>query len=360
MEIAFLAATLCCIAVVLLRLTRVPRWSKTLKNLVWGAAIFVVVSTGFLVWVNQMVQAAERSGATSGAAFQVDIMVRRLRTFSSSARHRNARCTYRDAWAMSPPVEVVIAQRELRKTLQVVKQDGPYELVRTPAGEYWIPTRDIDTLAETIVEQQRDEYEGTGAGVQAGDVVLDCGANVGLYTRHALDKGAKLVVAIEMAPESLDCLRRNMAKDIADGRVVVYPKGVWNKDDELQLSSGSEWASTASSVALNRGAQGPKVPLTTIDKLVAELKLPSVDFVKMDIEGAEMEALQGAVETVRRFHPRMAISLEHRPTDPDRIPELVEKLWPNYVSVCGACTNVIGSIQPDVLFAHTRPGSSTP
>src|ERR1039457_1521989 len=86
MEIAFLAATLCCIAVVLLRLTRVPRWSKTLKNLVWGAAIFVVVSTGFLVWVNQMVQAAERSGATSGTAFNVDIMVRRLRTFSSSAR----------------------------------------------------------------------------------------------------------------------------------------------------------------------------------------------------------------------------------------------------------------------------------
>jgi hypothetical protein len=34
------------------------------------------------------------------------------------------------------------------------------------------------------------------------------GANAGLYTRHALDKGAKLVVAIEMAPESLACLRR--------------------------------------------------------------------------------------------------------------------------------------------------------
>jgi hypothetical protein len=134
----------------------------------------------------------------------------------------------------------------------------------------------------------------------------------------------------------------------------VYPKGVWNKDDELPLSTGSEWASTASSVALDRGVQGPKVPLTTIDKIMGELKLPTVDFIKMDIEGAEMEALEGAVETVRQFHPRMAISVEHRPSDPDRIPELVQRLWPNYVSACGACANVNGSIQPDVLFAHSR------
>ena len=328
--------------------------SKRFRNLMWGVAILVVVSAGFLKWVDRMVQSAERSGATSGTDFQVDMMVRHLRTFYDSARHRNARCSYADVWSLSPPVEMVVARRALRKTLQVVKQEGPYELVRTPDAEYWIPIRDIETLAETIVEQQRDVYEASGTGVKAGDVVLDCGANVGLYSRHALDKGAKLVVAIEMAPESLDCLRRNLKKEIADGRVIVYPKGVWNKDDELQLSMSSDWASTASSVALNRGGQGPKVPLTTIDKLVAELKLPTVDFVKMGIEGAEMEALEGAVETVRRFHPRMAISVEHRPSDPDRIPELVQRLWPNYVSACGACTNVNGSIQPDVLFAHSR------
>jgi hypothetical protein len=41
-----------------------------------------------------------------------------------------------------------------------------------------------------------------------------------------------------------------------------------------------------------------KFPLTTIDKLVAELKLPKVDFIKMDIEGAEVKALNGARETI--------------------------------------------------------------
>jgi hypothetical protein len=107
-------------------------------------------------------------------------------------------------------------------------------------------------------------------------------------------------------------------------------------------------------VVLDRGGRGPKVRLTTIDKLVAELKLPSVDFIKMDIEGAEMQALEGAVETVRRFQPRMAISVEHRPTDPDTIPEFVHRLWPHYWYECGPCTNVNGNIQPDVLFARAR------
>ena len=246
-----------------------------------------------------------------------------------------------------------MARRALRKTFSVAKPDGSFELVRTPAGSYWIPNRDIDTLAETLVEQQKDVYEGV-VGVRAGDIVLDCGANVGAYTRHALNRGAKLVVAIEMAPESLECLRRNLEKELTGGRVIIYPKGVWNKDDELQLSTGVEWASTASSVVLDRGSRGVKVPLTTIDKLVAELHLPRVDFIKMDIEGAEMQALEGAQDTVRRFHPRMAISVEHRPTDPDQIPKLMHGLWPDYVSECGPCANVNGSIQPDVLFAQAR------
>jgi FkbM family methyltransferase len=300
-----------------------------------------------------MIASAEHSGETSGLDFKVDMMARRVRTFRDAASQRNRRCTYADVWALSPPVEMVVARRALRKTFSVAKQDGAFELVRTPAGPYWIPNRDIDTLAETLVEQQNDVYEGP-VGVRAGDVVLDCGANVGAYTRHALDRGAKVVVAIEMAPESLECLRRNLEREVTGGRVIIYPKGVWNKEDELQLSTGDDWASTASSVVLDRGKRGPKVPLTTIDKLVAELQLLRVDFIKMDIEGAEMQALEGARATVRRFHPRMAISVEHRPTDPDRIPGVVHGLWPEYVSECGPCTNVNGSIQPDVLFAQAR------
>ncbi len=336
-----------------MNVTSTTQTPKLIRYVVWVTCTFIILVTAGLLWVQQMIASAERSGETSGLDFKVDMMARRLRILHSAAGRRNKRCSYADVWTLSPPVQMVVARRALLKKLRVERHDGAFDLIDTPAGSYWIPRRDLDTLAETLVEQQNDVYEGS-VGLKPEDVVLDCGANVGAYTRHALERGAKLVVAIEMAPESLVCLRRNLANEIGSGRVLIYAKGVWNKEDVLPLSMSPEWASTASSVALDRGGHGPLVPLTTIDKLVSELKLPRVDFIKMDIEGAEMKALEGARDTVRRFHPRMAISTEHRPTDPDQMPEVVHNLWPDYISECGPCANVNGSIQPDVLFAHSR------
>jgi predicted RNA methylase len=62
--------------------------------------------------------------------------------------------------------------------------------------------------------------------VPAGAVVLDCGAHVGVYTRRALNEGAAKVIAIEPVPQTVECLRRTFRREIAEGRVVVYQKGV--------------------------------------------------------------------------------------------------------------------------------------
>ena len=71
------------------------------------------------------------------------------------------------------------------------------------------------------------------------------------------------------------------------GRVIVYPKGVWNKDDVLPLHVCRNSAGDSVTLDLDPGQQVINVPLTTIDKVVAELHLPRVDFIKMDIKGSE-------------------------------------------------------------------------
>ena len=78
-----------------------------------------------------------------------------------------------------------------------------------------------------------------------------------------------------------------------------------------------------------------QVPLTTIDKIVAELGLPRVDFIKMDIEGAEANALAGARDTLTRFKPRLAIAAEHKPDDEVDIPRAVRSLRADYQMECG-------------------------
>ena len=182
----------------------------------------------------------------------------------------------------------------------MVASDASYEQWKTPMGTYWIPTDSRYVLPFNLAEQQREIYGHGDHFVRPGDIVLDCGANIGVFVHSALRAGAQKVIAIEPAPENLECLRRNFKPEMEQGRVVIYPKGVWDRDDFLTLNI-THANSAADSFVITPEHSSPsseKLPLTTIDKLVAELGLPRVDFIKMDIEGAEVKALNGARETI--------------------------------------------------------------
>lgn len=239
----------------------------------------------------------------------------------------------------------------LKASRLVEKDPSGFHLWQTPKGRYWIPEGSDYTLPFNLAEQERKIY-GTGArAVREGDVVLDCGANVGVYVREALADGARMVVAIEPAPENIECLRRNFPSEIAQGRVIVYPKGVWDKDEILTMNIDSG-NSAADSFVMNpeHAHRGPQLPLTTIDKLVGELKLDRVDFIKMDIEGAERRALAGARQTLARWHPRMSLAAYHRPDDPEAIPAAARAAWEGYRIECGPCADAKSFVRPDVLY----------
>jgi FkbM family methyltransferase len=246
----------------------------------------------------------------------------------------------------------VAVQERLDRHKKLIENDpAGYHLWDTAMGRYWVPKRDDDVLTDNLSEQATQVYGDREDGVHPGDVVFDCGANIGVYTRVALAAGAKLVVAIEPAPENVECLRRNYAAEVSQGRVIVVPKGVWDHDDVLILREDADNSARDSFV----GSYGPavretRVPLTTIDQLVEELKLDSVGFMKLDIEGAEKKALAGARKTLQKYHPRMAIAMEHLTDDPVAIPRVILALAPSYRVVCGDCIDQGYKVRPDVLF----------
>lgn len=234
---------------------------------------------------------------------------------------------------------------------KVIAKDGELELWQTPKGSFWTPHESRFGLPFHLAEQEMNIYGGDSQGVREGDVVLDCGANIGTFTRTALSRGASKVIAIEPAPDNLECLRRNFKDEIASKRVVVYAKGVWDKDDWLDLHLHDH--NSAADSFLIRGKDGERsiqVPLTTIDKLVRELGLAKVDFIKMDIEGSEPNALKGAQETLAKFHPRLAMSVYHEPDHPTVVPELIRAAWPGYQMECGPCAVVNNRIRPDIQY----------
>ncbi len=228
------------------------------------------------------------------------------------------------------------------------------ELWETPGGPFWIPSGNAEAVLYDLAEQENGIYEQGVHGVKPGDIVLDCGANIGVYTRRALARGAKKVVAIEPAPENLKSLRRNFAKEIEEGRVIVYAKGVWDKDDVLPMNVDPSNSAGDSFVMKRDGSFVINLPLTTIDKLVAELGLDRVDFIKFDIEGAERNALRGARETLARFKPRMAVCVYHLADDQIAVPAAAREAWPEYKYDCGPCVVSDMHIMPEVYFFHGR------
>ncbi|HWC00008.1 MAG TPA: FkbM family methyltransferase [Bryobacteraceae bacterium] len=291
-------------------------------------------------------------GGATVAAAAVGYFYAPARLFALAAAGRSPVCPLENALKADENLRLQIRYKDqILSASRLIQKDPGFHLWDTPRGRWWIPEGDDWVLPYNLAEQERRIY-GTGErSVKAGDIVLDCGANVGVYTRLALDAGAKTVVAIEPAPDNIESLRRNFPAEIASGRVILVPKGVWDKKDVLNLSIDPQ-NTAADSFVINQKATNKtiQVPLVPIDELVADLRLERVDYIKMDIEGAETNALAGGRQTLAKYHPRLSLAAYHLPTDPVRIPELVLAAWPGYRMECGPCAEAGGRVRPDVLY----------
>ncbi len=245
-----------------------------------------------------------------------------------------------------------------RAAVAVKAADGPQgiELVSSPRRSYWIrQCGDAKTGAELIsyLLSEHDWMAETNPGqhVHPGDTVFDCGAHVGVFVSKALELGARTVVAIEPEPTNLECLRRNFAQEIGQGRVVVVPKGVWSTPGSMRLSVSTLNSGMNSMVASQSGGT-VEVPVVTIDRLVKDLNLSRVDFIKMDIEGAEREALKGAELTLQRFHPRLMLDAYHRPDDMHVLPAIIMRTYRGYKMRCGPCEadDKVAKLIPHVIY----------
>ncbi len=228
------------------------------------------------------------------------------------------------------------------------------EHYKTPLGEFWISPPGKNLLEWLMWEITKEQvYESGEARLRPGDTVIDCGAHVGTFTRYALQHGAARVVAVEPDAANIAALEANFASEIADGRVLLVKGGVWDQKTTLPLSDSHENSARHSFVIDRPNAEKvSKIPLWPLDDIVAQLHLERVDFIKMDIEGAERRALAGARETMKRFHPRMAICTYHLTDDTVAIPAVVRQTEAAYqVHAKDAETHALRYVTK-VMFFH--------
>ena len=157
---------------------------------------------------------------------------------------------------------------------------------------------------------------------KAGDVVLDGGAAWGdtaLWFADLVGPGGR-VLAFEFAPGNLAALADNLRANpsLAD-RVEVREQALWDHSGEQLAFSDAGQMTTVGRGALT-------APTTTVD----DLGLERLDFLKLDVEGAEPRVLAGAAETLRAQRPALAIAAYHDPWHLVRLPQWVHDLGAGY------------------------------
>ncbi|MCK4589319.1 MAG: FkbM family methyltransferase [Nanoarchaeota archaeon] len=144
--------------------------------------------------------------------------------------------------------------------------------------------------------------------LKEGDVIIDCGAYLGYFTVFAAKKVGKKGKVIAFEPETKNY---NFLKKIIDSEklenVIVIKKALYNEKKELCFKSRFMFSSISNKKNVSKGK---KIISTTLDYELERLGIKKVDFIKMDIEGAELEALEGAKNTLKNTS-HLAIACYH-------------------------------------------------
>lgn len=163
--------------------------------------------------------------------------------------------------------------------------------------------------------------------LREGMTVIDVGANIGYYPSLEAYKvrGEGRVIAIEPVPRNLELLRANVTRNNLEN-IQVVGGAVGQRDGfgQIYLSEYSNWHSTMRS--RQTGAAAVQVRMYTLDSLTKELELDRVDLVRMDIEGAEVIAIKGMLNTLQTYRPKIAIEMHPPLVGRDEIRGLLDTL----------------------------------
>ncbi len=140
---------------------------------------------------------------------------------------------------------------------------------------------------------EKEEIAAFCSFVKPGSIVLDVGANAGLYTLLAAKRGAT-VFAIEADPRNAAMLRHHIRLNGVSNQVTVLEMAATGTEKTVSLYRNP--LNEGESNIIERGEPAGTIAGRTIDSL----NLPPVNICKMDIEGAEFDALTGMEQTLKR------------------------------------------------------------
>jgi FkbM family methyltransferase len=129
------------------------------------------------------------------------------------------------------------------------------------------------------------------ASVRDGDVVWDIGANVGLYSEKFLDHGAREVVCFEPAPAAVAALESRLERARQAKRAHIVPVAL--SDRRGEASFVADGSSPVNRIGVSTHGSIIEVPVMRGDQALKDYSLPIPQLIKVDVEGYELEVIEG-------------------------------------------------------------------
>ncbi len=228
-------------------------------------------------------------------------------------------------------IKEMIAQEKISKLESLLCDTKSHELLkkiikfRKNLIYQYYPKPDLDTqYFPTDIElfNHLKNITFVDAGAFIGDTLKES-----MNEFHKQQKKVECIISFEPDRKNISLLSQEISKQKKlhpQTKFFIYPCGLWSENTFLQFSEDGN----SSSSIRNASTQNKNTIMTiSLDQTLLGV---GVNYIKMDIEGAEKEAIIGAKKIIKDESPILAISLYHKPQDLWELPLLINEINPNY------------------------------
>jgi len=225
--------------------------------------------------------------------------------------------------------QIAVAAKWAMEETSDVGLFGPLSIYHVPCDGHEIVIKGWkENAAWTFLYRQYYfERDGVRIAPESGDRVIDAGGCFGDTALAFADTVGERghVYVFDPMPKHCSIMREAVAMNpTLAPRVSIFPFGLADQVNNVEPLTTGDVINPGACIVMD------DVPTTTIDEIAASVPVERLDFIKMDIEGSELSALHGAEASIRRWQPKLAISLYHRPEDFFSIPLWVDSLGIGY------------------------------
>jgi FkbM family methyltransferase len=207
--------------------------------------------------------------------------------------------------AASPLVRFLLETPVVRV---VGRKAYPIYRAKLPTGDQMFLRSRFDWDASTLNEVYFKNIYERDYRLREGDVVIDVGAHIGTFVLKAARAvgPSGLVVGVEPASRNFGLLSKNVAEN-SIGNVKLVNAGLGKEPGRAELNIYNRGGENSLFKREKPPSAVESIEIKTLDMLAKSLSLNRVDFLKIDVEGFELEVLMGGKEVLKAHHPSLAM-----------------------------------------------------